>query len=798
MSDFRVFIPFRDAAKPNPLSVFQFDGIRFTLLTQRMLRIEISSSNQFEDSPSQIFWYRNQPLPEVSIEYTENNLHIETDFFSLSYQKSLKIFQKKNPLFTIKHSGQTIHLDSPNPSVFPGTARTLDKTNGSIEIQPGILARSGWCFINDTNSLVFDREGWLNPRSAQKGYRDLYLLVSGKDYKSALRDYQLISGRPPLLPRAFLGNWWSRYWEYSQEEIKQLVKRFSEEKIPLSVFIIDMDWHITKTGNNCTGWTGFSWNRDLFPNPEKLIQWLHDHNLMISLNLHPAEGIHPHEDQYPSAAEKMGIDPEKQAPISFDSADPKFTRVYFEQVLHPLENQGVDFWWIDWQQGTKSTMRNLDPLWWLNHLHFYDLGRSEAKRPIIFSRWGGGGNHRYPIGFSGDTISSWESLSYQPFFTSTAANIAYGWWSHDIGGHMDGVEDGELYTRWVQFGVLSPIFRLHCTKNEFVDRSPWAFGQEILRITKQAMQFRHALVPYLYTMAQLNEETGMPLITPLYYDWPNEKSAYAMKNQYMFGTSMMAAPITAPLDPDLNLARKVIWMPPGIWFNFFTGEQKFGPQMVTEYFALDEIPLFVKAGAILPLQGDVTGNGCSNPENIELMVFPGNGSFEMYEDDGATQKYQNDGGVITRYTCDLNGSTIRLHIDPPKGDLQWIPMERTYCIKFRGVEPSMKIVVLKNGNPLMLPSAYTQSDRTLSLGPVVLLIEDNLTVEITTIEKPCNADQYVDLAIYKIINKAAVNTNTKWKIWHNLELLKRDSSLLKSFGLTKNQHQALKEVLTKK
>ena len=598
--------------------------------------------------------------------------------------------------WTVKGNSTIFHLDDANPGQLPGTTRTLDGANGPVRLSPGFISRSGWVQLDDTPNLVFNADGWLELRPMKTGYRDLYLLVSGLDYKAALQDYQAVSGRPGLLPRAFLGNWWSRFWEYSQQDVEELVERFEKAEIPLSVFIIDMDWHITKTGNTSGGWTGFSWNRELFPDPPGLLKWLHERNLLTSLNLHPADGVHPHEEQYPAAARALGLDPARKNPIPFDIANQNFARVYFEQLLHPLEEMGIDFWWIDWQQGHRTTQKGLDPLWWLNHLHYYDLARNtdSPKRPVIFSRWGGAGNQRYPIGFSGDTVVSWKSLAYQPYFTASAANVAYGWWSHDIGGHMGGMEDKELYARWVQFGAVSPILRLHATKNPFIDRVPWAYDAETFQLIRSAMRFRHTLVPYLYTMAQRNEVAGLPLITPLYYEYPADESAYLAENQYLFGDQLMAAPVVTPLDPDLNLSRQLVWFPPGEWFNFFNGERIAGGQWKAVYSGLEEIPLFAKAGAIVPLAAESSENGTANPDSIDLVVFPGaDGTFTLYEDDGVSQKYLTTGGCRTRFDSTWDGSKLAVRISPAVGDTSGIPAVRSYRILFRGVGQPARVNV---------------------------------------------------------------------------------------------------------
>ncbi|ETS90442.1 glycoside hydrolase, family 31 domain protein, partial [Fusobacterium sp. CM21] len=224
-----------------------------------------------------------------------------------------------------------------------------------------------------------------------------------------------------------------------------------------NVAVLDMDWHITEVDAKYgTGWTGYTWNRELFDDPKEFLEELHENNYKVTLNVHPADGIRAFEDVYPEFAEFMEIDVKNEDPILFDIADPKFREGYFKYVHHKLEADGVDFWWLDWQQGSNSGVKGLDPLWLLNHFHYIDA-KKNGKRGLILSRYAGPGSHRYPVGFSGDTVISWESLDFQPYFTSTASNIGYGWWSHDIGGHMNGVRDDELFTRWVQFGVFSPI-----------------------------------------------------------------------------------------------------------------------------------------------------------------------------------------------------------------------------------------------------------------------------------------------------------------------------------------------------
>lgn len=706
----------------NPKAVFLFPYCRISVLTERMVRIEVSPNGEFCDTPSQQFLFRNQSAPEMTVVQNGKSLKISTAYFDLTYSNTNQSPNWWNLRLTSKETGSTYHYGARNKGNLPGTTRTLDRTNGQVKLSQSFLSRSGWTVINDTQSLLFTQEGWLAPHLKQEGYKDLYLLVCGHNYKDALAHYQRLAGNVPMIPRYMLGNWWSRYLEYSDADIRALVKRFQKEEIPLSVFIIDMDWHITKTGNQCSGWTGFSWNKELFPDPPDLLSWLHQNNLSVALNLHPAEGVHPHEDQYPILAANMGIDPASRQPVKFDITDPRFARGYFETLLHPMQKDGVDFWWIDWQQGHLSGIPSLDPLWWLNHLHYQDLGSNPTKRPAIFSRWGGPGSHRYPIGFSGDTLISWASLALQPFYTSSAANVAYGWWSHDIGGHMIGRENAELYTRWVQYGLLSPILRLHSTKDKKLHHLPWGFDEATLKIVREAMQLRNALVPYLYSMAHRYETTGLPLCLPLYYEWPEDPTAYKVPNEYLFGDQLLAAPVTRPAKPGAKGAEHRVWFPAGEWVDFFSGEHFSGPAWHTFTVPIERIPLYAKAGVIIPMRNSLSREDASNPAELDLLVFPGaDDRFGLYEDDNTSQAYREGAFCTTLFKQTTRDGVTTFKIHAAEGDRSLLSEERRYKIHLRGVKKLDGLHTKVAGTDKLLPVVRSDASEVvleaLSLKP---------------------------------------------------------------------------------
>ena len=473
--------------------------------------------------------------------------------------------------------------------------------------------------VDDSRSVLLAEDGWIAPR--RPGTQDLYVFAFGRDYRAALRALYKLTGPQPLLPRYALGNWWSRYYAYSADEYLALMDRFAQEDLPFSVAVLDMDWHLVDIDPSLgSGWTGYTFNRELFPDPPAFMAELHERGLAVSLNVHPADGVRAHEDAYPKVAERMGIDPASKLPVNFDPADPDFLEAYLEELHHPLEDDGVDFWWLDWQQGEVTKLPGLDPLWLLNHFHFLDSARN-GRRPLTFSRYAGIGSHRYPVGFSGDTVVSWASLDFQPEFTATASNAGYGWWSHDIGGHFFGVKDDELVTRWVQLGVFSPILRLHSTADRFIAKEPWRFGEVARRLIGEALRLRHRLVPYIATMGLRARDEGAPLVSPMYYDHPSEEAAYGVPNQFMFGTELLVAPITAPADPDTRLGAVNAWLPEGEWIDVFTGLRYRGGRTIALHRDLDSIPVLVRPGTILPLAAD--GPGTDVPDRVELHVFAG-------------------------------------------------------------------------------------------------------------------------------------------------------------------------------
>ncbi|HUB29784.1 MAG TPA: TIM-barrel domain-containing protein [Terracidiphilus sp.] len=725
----------------DPRAVVTLSKARFTMLTPQLIRMEWSADSKFEDHASLVFINRRMPVPKFTsrIEYAGKtpSLEIQTDALRLTYSPS------GDGRFTADNLSIALEVDGKPVTWKPGahdaqnllgTTRTLDGALGDKTKEPignGFVSRSGWAVEDDSTRPLFDSadfrflEGenspwpWVMERPAGDR-QDWYFFGYGHDYKKALGDYVRVAGRIPLPPRFAFGAWWSRYWAYSDQEIEEIIRGFRENDTPLDVFVIDMDWHINREqleamgekdqAGQSLGWTGYTWNKLLFPDPVQFLTHLHADGLKTSLNMHPASGVQPWEEAYPAMARAMGIDPATKKYVPFDITDKKYATNYMNLLHHPLEKQGIDFWWLDWQQESTTKLPGVNPTWWLNYVHFTDEQR-EGKRPLLFHRWGGLGNHRYQIGFSGDTISVWDSLAFQPWFTATAANVGYAYWSHDIGGHMPGAVDPELYTRWVQFGAFSPILRTHTTKNPDSERRIWAYPEPYSSILRSAFQMRYALQPYLYTEARRTYDTGVAFFRALYYDWPEANEAYTSKNEYLFGDQMLVAPVVAPAEKISGLASERVWLPEGEWIEWPTGKHFIGPARLDRNFSIDQTPVYLKAGAIVPMQPPTLHTSEKPVDPLIVNIWPlkpgTSSSYSVYEDSGVSVDYQRGVFARTPIQAKQTGDLLTVEIGPVEGSYPGMLKTRGYELRLSADWPPESVVV--NGSPLKQGTAGVRS-----------------------------------------------------------------------------------------
>ena len=714
----------------DPSAVVTIGHARFTVLTPQMIRMEWAADGKFEDHASFVFINRKVLVPKFEHAEAGHTLTIKTEALTLTYAPTDAgegKFTAENLTIAFTLEGKVVqwHPGMADTGNLMGTTRTLDGALGdktAEPIGPGLLSRDGWTVVDDSTRPLFDSANFDFSKGEQSPWpwvmlrpngdrQDWYFFGYGHEYKQALHDYVQVAGRIPLPPRFAFGAWWSRYWAYSDQELNDIVRGFHENDVPLDVLVIDMDWHTnreqleamheTDQSGHSLGWSGYSWNKLLFPDPAAFLKNLHDEGLKTTLNLHPASGVQPWETAYPAMAKAMGIDPATRKYVPFDLTNKKFATNYMDLLHHPLEKQGIDFWWLDWQQEADTKTPGVNPTWWLNYVHFTDQQR-EGKRPLLFHRWGGLGNHRYQIGFSGDTVSVWDSLAFQPWFTATAANVGYAYWSHDIGGHAPGTVDPELYLRWIQFGAFSPILRTHTTKNPDSERRIWAYPEPFSDDMRDAFHLRYALQPYIYTEARRTYDTGVAFLHPLYYDWPEADEAYTSKNEYRFGDSMFVAPVTRPVEPASRLASESVWVPPGDWIERASGKRFTGPATVERRFAIDQIPVYVRAGAIVPMQPAMRFTGEKPVDPLILSVFPlkdgQSSTYTLYEDASKSEAYQHGVCAWTKLDAKQTGGDLEVEISSARGGYPGMPQQRAYELRLPGDWPPEAVTV--NGKAL--------------------------------------------------------------------------------------------------
>lgn len=748
--------------KADPKAVVTSGHARFTVLTPEMIRIQYSATDKFEDRATFAVVNRKLPVPSFTTTEEGGYLTIQTDALTLRYKVGgvIKATDATTNILSIEFKLNerpcTWYPAKSDALNLLGTNRTLDTAwgdNARTKLEKGLLSRAGWTIMDESpatkrgdgsTTYAFEQNNdgldWVKVPVDPTAI-DWYFMGYGHDYKKAIYDFTRIGGKVPLPPKYIFGYWYSRYWAYSANDFKQIITDVETNSIPMDIIIMDMDWHKS-------GWTGWSWNTSKIPDPTGLINYMHDHGLKTALNLHPSDGISSHETQYKVLRADMGIPSTSTENIPWRIHNYTFAKNFFKDIIRPLESQGVDFWWLDWQQektiGEHAKAKGYDAegvdqlseTFWCNHTFFQDMEKNRSElRPVIYHRWGGMGSHRYPICFSGDTWAAWTTLGYEIYFTSNASNVCYAYWGHDLGGHQGGGPNGtdynnpELLLRWLQFGVYTPIFRTHATNDGKLERRIWKYKN--FTKLREAVRQRYRITPYLYTAARETYDTGIGMNRPLYYDYPEDPNAYIYEDEYMFGNDMLIAPIYTPVVN--NYATRNIWLPQGMWFDVTQNQLVPGERLFSARFTQDEFPVYYKAGSIIPFFS-VTNNTrtvTKTPITVQLKVVPGaDGEGNLYEDNGNNQDYIRGLYTNTHFTQKYSDTETTVTIEGRKGSYEGMSETRTYEVIFLGQYSAPKAVYV-NGEAIT-NHTYSVSSKELTVRVPVSDFAKSIVVRIET------------------------------------------------------------------
>ena len=665
--------------KANSKYTFQGKNYRITVLSNVLIRLEYNESGIFNDYPT-IFAINRQfeEEPTIKIKEDEKFLNISNDYFILEYTKekpfeASKLIPDSNLRVTLRNTDKVWYYNHPEVRNFKGSSCCFDGDKNAFKLEKGLYSTDGFASINDTNRPVFVQDGRVlkNPSDGT----DIYLFIYRKDFNKALKSYYELTGYPTFIPRYALGIWWNKDKNYKEEDLLEIVENFKKHNIPLSSILLGKNW--TKVSKEKEFTPNYEFDLEKFKNPEELIKTLHEKKVYLGVNIKTENGINPTDKVYQHIAPLLNVTKDTIIPINVYNT--KLFNIWINNVINPLLDKGVDYFWLD------DKIKDNISAFMLTHYIFKNYERSETRRGLILTRNHGIASHRYPSLYSGTTTVSWKTLRYLPFFNSTSSNIGLSWWSHDIGGYMYGTEDRELYTRYVQLGVYSPIFRFSSKNGRYYKREPWKWDIKTEKIVSEYSKTRHRLIPYIYTEGYKYSTLGSPIIQPLYYKYPETYDEPLYKNEYYFGTELFVSPITEPKDKVMNRVVHKIFLPDGMWYDFKTGKKFPGGKRYVTFYKDEDYPVYAKSGSIIPLAvlEDDNLNDVHPPKELEIHVFPGqSNSYNLYEDDGVSNLYKEGYYIITNIDYNYRQNNYTLIIRPVDGKSGIIPEKRNYKIRF--------------------------------------------------------------------------------------------------------------------
>ena len=735
------FIPDRTKTRMSEQAVFQGTNYRISVLSERLVRLEYSIDGNFSDNLTTLVSNRNFREPTFKVEQDENYLVLSTNYFNLQYLKNKpfigpKLSPDSNLRVALNGTDKVWFYGQAEARNFKGGAISLDNYNGRVNLDKGLYSTDGFVSLDDSNNLEIDESGFLVKPNANKV--DIYLFMYKRDFGLCLKDYYTLTGYPELIPRYALGIWWNREKIYNEFDTYNLVKTFNRNNVPLSVLLLSEFWHIKDKNDYNLYKSGYSFNKELFPNPTEFIKKMHSLNVYVGVNIDPSEGIRREEERYINFAQSLNV--ADGITIPFNALDKNFMSLFVKHIIYNLTDQGVDLFWLDY----------LNDLQGINALSYYfntALRKYKEKRVLTFTRSPLVSPHRAGILYSGETLVSWDTLKFLPFYNCMAANKGITWWSHDVGGFKGGCEDSELYLRYVEFSCFSPIFRFSAERGMYYKREPWAWDVKTYTVAQEYTLLRQRLIPYIYSEACNYSKLGKPLIEPIYYSYPEIYDEPNYKNEYYFGKELFVAPITKPMDKTMNRSIERIYLPKGIWYDFRNGKKFIGDKRYIAFYKENEYPVFAKAGAIIPIANmEELLNDVNPPKSMEIDIFPGqSNSYKLYEDDGISNMYKEGYYLVSSIDYNYMQNNYTVVIRPIDGKVGIIPKYRDYKIKFRNTRQASSIDIFINGDKALNETKVYEEDNNF-----VVFIKDVDTSKQLTIN--CKG-QDIEIEAVRIINE---------------------------------------------
>ncbi len=728
---------------PNPESVFKGSKYRITVLTERLVRLEYNENGFFEDYPTEVVWYRNLPKPEFTVSETDSVIRIITKYFELTYKKECKFDSGKfNPTANLKisllNSDKVWYYGHPEARNYGTNSYTIDDK----KFVKGLYSLDGFATIDDSKTSLILGNGNFKRRD-NEGI-DLYVFLYNKDFYHCLNDYFAITGNPPLIPRYALGNWWCKSDLYNEYDLAMIINNFEKKNVPISIFMMDK-WNIPDS---------YEFN-EYYKEPKKITNFLDSKKIKLGLVIDDPISFKANTRNYEKV--KTYLNEDESGKIPFNLFDSRTIDTYLKLIIHPLNDMGNDLFFLN-----NFTKNNDERNFILKHYLFYDRFNNSNKRALICSYNSLKAPHRYPVLYAGKSVVGWDTLKKIPNFNILASNMGISFLSHDLGGTIDGIEDSELFIRFVQLGVFSPILRLGADSGKYYKREPWKWDLSTSVIVNKFLNIRYKLIPYIYTEAYKYHKYGKPLIDPLYHKYPNLYDDDVFSNQYFFGSNILVSPILNKKNELMNRVIQKIYIPEGIWYDIFTGKKYNGGRKYTAFYKDEEYPLFVRAGAIIPFSLNKF-NDTKVPDALEIVIFPGaNNTYSIYEDDGITNNYKNGDHLITNVEYIYEKNNYKVTIMPVSGKVGIAPSNRTYKVLFRNTNLPSKVMSYIGSTQVNNKCYQDESDLIVEVNDVPT--NSQLTIVCSGDNLEIDALHIINEDIVSIISELPIKTIVKQKI----------------------------------
>jgi alpha-glucosidase len=566
-------------------------------------------------------------------------------------------------------------------------------------------------FFDNTFKTIFDMKSEQTTYSfwAEGGQIDYYVLA-GPTPKKVIEQYTTLTGRMPLPPKWAIGYHQSRYSYETEQEVRELANQFLEKGIPLDAIYLDIHY--------MDGYRVFTFDQERFPNPKKLIQDLKDAGIHVVPIVDPGVKEDPEYKAYQEGIKGNHFCKYIEGNIYFGdvwpgkSTFPDFTktetRKWWGEKHQFYADLGIEGIWNDMNEpavfNETKTMdvkvmhdHDGDPKTHREMHNLYGLLMGEAtyrgmkklnkgKRPFLLTRAGYSGVQRYGAVWTGDNRSFWEHLQMAIPMCMNLGVSGVPFTGPDVGGFAHDAS-AQLLIRWTQFGAFTPYFRNHSALDT-VRQEPWSFGEEAEQINKKYIQLRYIWLPHLYMLFQKASQTGLPVMRPLFMEYPEDPNTFNLSDQFLIGEDVIIAPITKP-----DTFHRVVYLPEGAWFDYWTDKPIEGGKHTMVEASLDTLPIFIKEGSI-HAEGTVKQSSETPETHLTVHIYAkknGSSSYTLYEDDGCTFAYEEGEYLEKHISCIFEEETISIEIK--NGHIGFEPAWQDYTLKIHGASQETKLTV---------------------------------------------------------------------------------------------------------